>query len=119
MDTNEFRRRLLAEEQRLRTQMSRAGEDAREAASEVHDAGDASMDDVRKDEEFAVADAEWATLGEVREALQRIDAGTFGRCAVGGEPIEEERLRALPWTPVCAKHARLRDADAAKRTPSL
>jgi RNA polymerase-binding transcription factor DksA len=99
--------------------MRRAGEDARAAASEVHDAGDASMDDVRKEGEFAVADAEWATLGEVRDALQPIEDGTFGRCVVVGEPIAEERLRALPWTPVCAKHAQLRDADAVKRTPSL
>ena len=119
MNTDEYARRLRAEEQRLRTEMERAGERAREAASDVHDAGDASLDDVRKEGDFAVADAEWATLAEVREALQRLADGTFGRCVVGGEPIEEERLRAIPWTAVCARHARAREAARPARTPSL
>ena len=41
----------------------------------------------------------------IRGALQRLDAGTYGTCVVGGEPIEPKRLKALPATPVCAKHA--------------
>jgi DnaK suppressor protein len=117
--TNEYKRQLLAEEQRLLGEMERAGTDARASNSEVRDTGDASMDDVRKDEEFAVADAEWMTLEQVRDALKRIDDGTFGRCVVDGGPIEEERLRALPWTPVCSRHARLREASAPPRTPTL
>jgi RNA polymerase-binding transcription factor len=119
VNTKEYTRRLLAEEEGLQARMARAGAEVREPATEVQDAGDASLDDVRKDEEFAAADAEWATLGQVREALRRLEDGTFGRCVVGGEPIEEERLRALPWTPVCARHARIRDAAVAARTPSL
>jgi len=119
MKTDEYKKRLLAEEQRLLDGMGRAGADAREAPSDVHDAGDASMDDVRKDEELAIADAEWSTLGQVRDALKRIEDGTFGRCLVDGGPIEVERLRAIPWTPTCARHARLREASAPPRTPSL
>jgi DnaK suppressor protein len=34
-------------------------------------------------------------------ALQRIAAGTYGICANCGEPISEERLDALPATPLC------------------
>jgi DnaK suppressor protein len=119
MNTDTYKGRLLAEEQRLLSRMGRAGTDAREGTSEVHDAGDASTDDVRKDEEFAEADAEWTTLGQVRDALKRIQDGTFGRCVVDGEPIEEERLRAIPWTPVCAKHQRLREASPRQKTPTL
>lgn len=35
-------------------------------------------------------------LAEVNRALQRLEAGTFGRCQGCGNPIAEERLRANP-----------------------
>jgi DnaK suppressor protein len=117
--TDEFKARLLAEEKRLIDRMGRAGTEAREPIREVSDEADASLDDVRKDAQFAIADAGWITLREVRDALARIEDGTFGRCEVDGGPIDEERLRALPWTPTCARHARLREASAPPRTPSL
>lgn len=119
MDTDTYKRRLLEEEAQLRGRMARAGADARDAATDVRDLGDASIDDVRKEENFAAADAEWIRLGQVRDALQRIQDGTFGRCAVDGGPIDEERLNALPWTPVCSRHAHLREASEPPRTPSL
>jgi len=74
---------------------------------------------VRKEEGFTVADTEWIKLDQVRDALQRIKDGTFGRCAADGGPIEEERLKAIPWTPVCSRHARLREASEPQKTPSL
>ena len=38
-------------------------------------------------------------------ALERIDAGTYGICAVCGEQIAEGRLEARPWTPYCIRHS--------------
>ncbi|MBT2247754.1 TraR/DksA C4-type zinc finger protein [Arthrobacter sp. BHU FT2] len=46
-----------------------------------------------------------AGLGDVEAALDRIAAGTYGTCAVCGEPIAEGRLEARPWTPYCITHA--------------
>jgi DnaK suppressor protein len=34
---------------------------------------------------------------EIDEALERIDAGTYGTCARCGQPIPEERLDAVPY----------------------
>jgi RNA polymerase-binding transcription factor DksA len=48
-------------------------------------------------------------LKEVRLALARIDADTFGLCENGGEHIDEKRLEAIPWTRYCSAH----DAEAA------
>jgi DnaK suppressor protein len=45
-------------------------------------------------------------LREIDAALKRIDEGTYGVCTTGGEAIEPERLEYLPWTTVCAAHAR-------------
>jgi DnaK suppressor protein len=40
-------------------------------------------------------------LREVRAALRRIDAGTFGICTGCEEAISLKRLAALPWTASC------------------
>ena len=39
---------------------------------------------------------------EAEDALQRISSGVYGICTVCGEPIAEERLRALPTALRCA-----------------
>jgi len=49
----------------------------------------------------ALDDHERARLVQVRQALQRIDAGTYGVCATCGEPINPRRLEALPATTIC------------------
>jgi DnaK suppressor protein len=60
------------------------------------------------DQEFTLEliENEQDTLGEVHEALSRIDAGTFGRCEECGEPIARQRLQALPYTRHCIQCAR-------------
>lgn len=40
-------------------------------------------------------------LAAVDAALDRLDAGTYGRCIRCGEPIAPERLEALPWAAHC------------------
>lgn len=40
-------------------------------------------------------------LHEVRTALRRIAAGTFGICADCGENINPKRLAAVPWASAC------------------
>ncbi|QEY59692.1 TraR/DksA family transcriptional regulator [Pseudomonas sp. C27(2019)] len=38
---------------------------------------------------------------EVKQALERLDAGTYGECEKCGEPINEARLEALPTAQHC------------------
>lgn len=45
-------------------------------------------------------------LQEIDEALERIEAGTYGLCAVCGEPIPEERLEAVPYATLCIEDKR-------------
>ncbi len=44
-------------------------------------------------------------LTEVDAARARVDAGTYGRCEVCGEPIPDGRLEARPVARTCVAHA--------------
>ncbi|NHI19281.1 TraR/DksA C4-type zinc finger protein [Phycicoccus endophyticus] len=44
-------------------------------------------------------------LAEVDAALARVADGSYGRCAVCGEPIAEGRLEARPTARTCVRHA--------------
>lgn len=45
-----------------------------------------------------------ARLGDVKLALDKIDAGGYGTCEVSGERIEEDRLEANPAARTCKEH---------------
>jgi DnaK suppressor protein len=53
--------------------------------------------------ELAEAGAQRArdALTEIEHALERLEAGTFGRCESCGAPIPFERLEAIPSARVC------------------
>lgn len=46
-----------------------------------------------------------AEIRAIDAALARINAGTYGICVTCGEPISEERLDLIPYTPFCKVHA--------------
>ncbi|MDB5385041.1 MAG: hypothetical protein JWM11_687 [Planctomycetaceae bacterium] len=50
---------------------------------------------------------------DIEDALQRIEAGTFGTCEECGQPISEARLKALPYVRYCINCADT--ADSAPR----
>ena len=51
--------------------------------------------------ELRIRDRERKLIGKIRDALARIEEGTFGTCEECGEPIFEARLEARPVTTQC------------------
>ncbi len=45
--------------------------------------------------------AELAEIGEIRAALARLGAGSYGLCQRCGAEIQKERLEVLPFAPTC------------------
>lgn len=120
MDTERYKRRLLAEEQRLLRGIEEARANALEpGAPPVGDAADASVSDLATDEQFGDADRDTSLLDQVRDALRRIEDGTFGKCIVDGGPIGEKRLDAMPWTPYCIQHQESLEASNPPRISTL
>jgi DnaK suppressor protein len=119
MDVNAYRQRLIKLEARLSKRLNREVSYGREQLIDTAaDAGDSSVADESESEDFTEAELDGSTLQQVRDALQRIEDGTYGRCIVDGQPIEPKRLQAIPWTPYCAKHQNMREA-ASKPRPTL
>jgi len=120
MDIQAYKQRLLDLEARLSNRTARGRERARaQVMDSPGDIGDLSVADEAESEDYTEAELDATVLQQVRDALQRIDDGTFGRCVVDGGPIEPKRLEAVPWTPYCLKHQKLYEAAAQPRTPTL
>jgi RNA polymerase-binding protein DksA len=47
---------------------------------------------------YALVSRQENALQDIEAALQRIENGTYGVCEETGEPIPEDRLKAIPWT---------------------
>ncbi len=63
--------------------------------------------------EFAARQARTRSqLLEIENALSRIQRGEFGLCEETNEPIEAERLLALPFTRLSIEGAEIREATA-------
>jgi len=120
MNVQDYKRRLLELERRLSGRAVRGQESAREQVPDSPgDAGDASIAEEGESEAFTEAELDANVLQQVRDALRRIEDGTFGRCVVDGEPIEQKRLDAVPWTSYCLKHQARLEAESPPRTPTL
>jgi RNA polymerase-binding protein DksA len=114
VDTERFRKILLDERDRVTL-----------TVENLHEANSGSFEDETEEETYDnhLADSATATLNReidntleensehvltgIVEALERIDNGTFGRCAGCGKQIAEDRLEALPYATRCIDCQRL------------
>lgn len=62
---------------------------------------DVGSDSNEREKSFMVASIEGSILAELDEALQRIENGTYGLCAICEQPIHPKRLEAIPYTKLC------------------
>ena len=67
--------------------------------------GDGTTQAIQQMADTSTAESLQKTLNEIYGAQDRIEAGTYGRCVVGGEPIPEGRLEFRPWAATCVEHA--------------
>lgn len=63
-----------------------------------------------------VKDRERKLISKVKEAMSRIDDGTYGICELCGEEISEKRLEARPVTTCCIECKKEEEEQEKKRT---
>ena len=111
---NEKKARALLEEERSRLERVLAGLQADElttadAASiaeqssyDQHPA-DIGTEVFEHEKNQSLLEQVEAELGEIDEALRRLEAGRYGVCQACGRPIPDERLEALPAARFCVE----------------
>ena len=98
----EFFRELLNE--RLKAILEEAGKTVKGMTNERDSFPDPTdRANLETDRNFLlrIRDRERKLIGKIKEALARIDEGSFGICEECGDDISEERLKARPMTTLC------------------
>lgn len=115
MDTEHYKQLLLKKDRELRDSIGRYEDEARQSRSaEVEDEIDRVTSDEGKAAGFQESTLATQTLMQVREALERIDNGSYGTCIDCGRPIQPARLEAVPWALYCLEDQQKHDeANAA------
>jgi RNA polymerase-binding protein DksA len=105
IDTEHFKERLLAERARVQEALDYIHEenrgqleDDREEIPSDNHPGDAATSTFDRELDATLEGNEERLLQAIDAALQRIENGTYGICRTCGQPIDPERLEALPWT---------------------
>ncbi|MGB0328929.1 MAG: TraR/DksA family transcriptional regulator [Akkermansiaceae bacterium] len=75
----------------------RHGADGSEASGSGMHQGDAGSDAYDRDFALNMLSQEANALGEIEEALQRLELGTYGVCEESGKKIPHPRLEAMPF----------------------
>jgi DnaK suppressor protein len=101
-----FKKQLLAQRAALLQQMleQRGGTVSRaEVAAEhfEHPEDSPAQVSTERELEFALDERETFELAQIDEALQRIEAGTYGQCVDCGADIPAARLHAAPEAARC------------------
>lgn len=101
-DMTNYRDLLNEREQSLLDEMDKHQTEAREMTDQTTAEPMERMVNLEgRDTVLQHNDADFKELTEVRDALQRLDHGTFGTCIDCGKEIPAARLAAIPWTERC------------------
>ncbi|MBW2598726.1 MAG: RNA polymerase-binding protein DksA [Deltaproteobacteria bacterium] len=90
--------------QRIEGLLGEAGKTVSEmtgGAESFPDVTDRASQESDRNFELRIRDRERKLVKKLKEALQRIDDGTFGICEVCGKKISQKRLMARPVTTLC------------------
>lgn len=105
------KQRLLAEKERLKKLLSRVASQDKgngDFHAKYPDLGNSEEDNAAEVAEYETNIAEEhdleAKLNRVTAALVKIENGSYGICAVGGEEIPAARLEAVPEAENCVQH---------------
>jgi len=108
IDTEHFRTQLQEERKRVKEAIDYRHEEnpgnvqdeTQDSTADNHPADVATVT-FDRELDYSLEENEERLLKAIDAALTRIDDGTYGICSACGQPIDEERLEALPWTTQC------------------
>lgn len=101
-DTGDVRLSLEAEKARLEERLQAQRARLQEAETGANPSRvETAQSQVNGERESVLLWQTRRTLGLVEAALDRLEGGTYGRCRKCGQPIDAERLAAIPYAALC------------------
>ena len=91
-----------------------AKEDSGDLSSYGQHMGDAGTEMSDRDLALSLVSSEQITLKEVNAAIERIHSGTYGICEVTEQPIDHERLYAIPYTRYSIEGQKQKESNSKK-----
>lgn len=104
------RKKLLEKKMELLNRMNEGRKQLYIPQETTGDEADQSVRILEEAEAVAQQERLRSTLVEIEFALARIDSGSYGICEETEEPIEADRLLAIPWTRLSIEGAEVRES---------
>ena len=105
LDVEKFKKLLVDERDRLARERHVAMQEDTESGLELSDydnhPADAASETFERTKNHALDENFKEMIGGIDEALRKIENGTYGTCDRCGEPINVERLKAIPYATLC------------------
>lgn len=105
-DLKRYRKLLLDRRERLSGTLSSMQTEALKpngSGQEVDEIADYGSDQFEQELTLGLIESEQGEIADIDDALDRIDAGTYGVCEECQEPIAKLRLEAIPFARCCIK----------------
>lgn len=104
------RKRLLAKREELLQDLVKNREVTDETTDEsAQDMVDRATSAYTKEFAYSLSEKDRRVLLLIDQALERLDAGTYGTCVHCSQPCQEKRLEAVPWARHCLDCQELQD----------
>jgi DnaK suppressor protein len=105
-----IRKRLLAKKDELLKDLAKNREVTDETVDEsAQDMVDRATSAYTKEFAYSLSEADRRVLILIDQALERLDAGTYGTCVHCAQPVQEKRIEAVPWARHCLDCQELQD----------
>lgn len=93
----------------------RQGSEGSDASGSGMHQGDAGSDAYDRDFALSMLSKEANALGEIEEALQRLELGTYGVCEESGAKIPQPRLEAMPFARLTVERQAAKEQESSTR----
>ena len=98
----ELKRALIEKRDQIRGNINLELNDLKQTEGHhLADMEDLASETLDESTAYHIIELEQAELSQIERALQLIEEGDYGKCEECQEPIDVERLRALPFATLC------------------
>ena len=106
IDFDNAKQQLLQLKQEYQTRISKIEDDIQNPKDDLNKDWEDQAIAIRQNDTRQLLAAEARqNLIYVEKALTHIANGSYGECEVCAEPIQEQRLQAIPYATLCINHA--------------